>query len=92
MRIDFVGVPFFFPIAYNTVHFSVVDDAQNNAIIVWRFESTLKPWGYLIWPLLRIGFGVFVGQIIDELKFYLENDAPHPRKVKANEKAQAKLR
>ena len=49
--------------------------------------DSFEPWAYLIWPLLRLGFGVFVGQIIEELKYYVEHDSPHPRKLKAMEKA-----
>jgi hypothetical protein len=45
-----------------------------------------KPFGYLLWPLLRIGFGNFVGDIMGKLKFYVENGTPHPRKIKAMKK------
>lgn len=89
IRIDFVGAPLFFPVDHNTLAFAVTETTEGQSKMVWRFESTLKPWGYLMWPLLRIGFGVFVGQIVDELKYYLENDAPHPRKMKALQKASA---
>ena len=35
---------------------------------------------------LGIGFGKFVGEIMEELQFYAENGTPHPRKIKAMEK------
>jgi hypothetical protein len=53
--------------------------------MTWKFRSNIKPLGLLLWPLLRIGFGKFVGEIMEELQFYVENGKPHPRKVKAIE-------
>ena len=93
VRIDFLGTPAFFPVDHNTLSFAVTDTNtdEGQSEMVWHFESTLKPWGFLMWPLLRLGFGIFVGQIVDELKYYLENDAPHPRKQKAIDKASASL-
>jgi carbon monoxide dehydrogenase subunit G len=87
VRIDFVNPPFLFPIIHNTLEFSVVETGKGRSHMKWDFESRIKPLAYVIWPLIRIGFGVFVGQIAQELKHYLENDAPHPRKVKALAKA-----
>ncbi len=91
VRIDFINAPAVFPVDHNILTFSVSDSADGQSEMVWNFESKLKPWGYLVWPFLRFGFGVAVGQIVEELKYYLENGSPHPRKIKANEKAKAKL-
>jgi hypothetical protein len=88
VRIDFVNTPAVFPVHYNTVEFSIVDAGKDRSEMTWRFRSQIKPLAYLIWPLIRLGFGVFVGQILEELKYYVENDAPHPRKIKAMKKAQ----
>lgn len=54
--------------------------------MTWKFRSDIKPLGFILWPLLRIAFGKFIGDIMEELKFYVENDAPHPRKIKAMKK------
>ncbi len=86
VRIDFVNPPVVFPVRHNTLRFSVVETAENKSQMTWAFQSKIKPWAFLMWPLLRIGFGVFVGQIIEELVFYVENGTPHPRKLKALEK------
>jgi len=86
VRVDFLGTPKLFPVDHNEVDFSVERLGDGQSEVTWRFRSTLKPWGLLIWPLIRVGFGIFIGQILDELKFYVENDRPHPRKVKALKK------
>ena len=85
VQIDFVNAPFFFPVKFNTLDFSLreIDDDQSE--MTWKFRSNIKPLGLLLWPLLRIGFGKFVGEIMEELQFYVENGKPHPRKVKAIE-------
>jgi hypothetical protein len=87
VRIDFVDTPALFPVYHNTVEFSVVDAAEGQSKMTWAFRSAIKPWAFLIWPFIRIGFGVFVGQIMEELKHYVENGTPHPRKIKAMNKA-----
>jgi hypothetical protein len=41
----------------------------------------------VIWPVIRKGASVAVGQFGEELKYFVETGEPHPRKVKALEKA-----
>ena len=86
VQIDFVNTPFFFPVKFNILNFSLreIDDDQSE--MTWKFRSNIKPLGLLLWPLLRIGFGKFVGDIMEELQFYVENGTAHPRKMKAMEK------
>ena len=83
VRIDFVNTPIVFPVDHNAVRFSVVDIGENQSELTWAFGSQIKPWAFVIWPFIRIGFGVFIGQIAEELKYFVEHDAPHPRKVRA---------
>ena len=87
VQIDFENTPVLFPVKHNIVDFSVVAVGDNQSEVSFAFRSNIKAWAYLIWPLIRLGFGVFVGQIVEELKYYVEKDAPHPRKLKALEKA-----
>jgi hypothetical protein len=86
VQIDFVNTPSFFPVKFNILDFSLRDIDNGQSEMTWKFRSYIKPLGLLLWPLLRIGFGVFIGQIMEELKFYAENGTPHPRKIKALEK------
>ncbi len=87
VRIDFVNAPGVFPVDHNEIDFSVVDTGDNECEMTWTFRSYIKLWAFFLWPIIRIGFGVFVGQIIEELQYFIENAQPHPRKVKALEKA-----
>ncbi len=87
VRVDFVNTPLVFPVDHNAVDVSIVDADGGGSELTWVFRSKIKPWAFLLWPIIRLGFGFFVKQIIEELKFYVENDAPHPRKVKALGKA-----
>lgn len=45
--------------------------AKGNAI-----KSKLKPFAYLLYPLVKLGLGVFVKQIVEELKYFAENGTP----------------
>ncbi|MFT6804157.1 MAG: hypothetical protein ACJA2H_001170 [Nitriliruptoraceae bacterium] len=92
VRVDFVDPPKGFPVHYNTVSFSVTTDASEQSIITWAFSSKVKPRAYLIWPVIRMAASVGVGQIGEELKRYVETGTPHPRKVKALEKARVATR
>lgn len=86
VQIDFVNTPFFFPVKFNTLDFSIRNIGDSQSEMMWKFSSNIKPLGLLLWPLLRMGFGKFIGDIMEELQFYVENGSPHPRKVKAMEK------
>ena len=88
VRIDFLDTPMVFPVKHNTLECSIVETEDGNSEMTWAFRSRIKPLAYLIWPLLRLGFGSFVGQIMEELVFYVENGTPHPRKLKANKKSE----
>ncbi len=83
IRIDFRNTMALFPVDHNRLTFSLVDVGEGQSEMTWAFSSQIKWFAYPIWPLIRIGFGVFVGQIMEELKHFVEHDAPHPRKVRA---------
>ena len=89
VKIDFVDAPSFFPVKFNTLDFSLKEITDGKSEMTWKFRSDIKAFGFLMWPLLRLGFGVFIGQIMEELTFYVENGTPHPRKVKAMKKQAA---
>ena len=85
VQIDFVNTPFFFPVKFNTVEFSLLKMGEDQSKMTWKFRSNIKPLGFILWPLLRLGFGKFIQDIMEELQFYVENGVPHPRKIKAME-------
>jgi hypothetical protein len=86
IKIDFLNTPAIFPVKFNTLDFSLKNIGGGKSEMTWKFRSEIRFLAYLIWPLIRIGLGVFVAQIMEELKFYAENDSPHPRKIKALKK------
>jgi hypothetical protein len=83
VRITFKNAPFLIPIIANNADFNVTDTTEGKSEVVFTVTSELKPIAYLFFPLIKLGLGVFIKQIIEELKFYVENGTPHPRKLKA---------
>jgi ligand-binding SRPBCC domain-containing protein len=88
VRIDFLDTPRVFPVRYNTVEFSVVDDAEGGSIMPWDFTSEIKPWAFPMWPVIRLGAARFITQIGEELAYYVETGTPHPRKIAALDQAE----
>lgn len=91
VRIEIQGGPAVVPIIVNIMDVIVVSTGENSARVSMTIRSQLKPFGYLIYPLVKIGLKSFIKQIQEELKYYAENDAPHPRKARAQQKRAAKL-
>jgi hypothetical protein len=81
--IQFLNTPFGFPLVQNVAEFSLSEQGDNQSIVTFSVTSTLKPLAFIMYPIIKLGFGYVVNQIIEELKFYVENGTPHPRKVKA---------
>ncbi len=86
VKIDFVDTPAVFPVRFNTLDFSIRDVGENQSEMTWKFQSHIKLLAIFTWPALRKGFSTFVGEIMEELKYYVENGTPHPRKVKKMKK------
>lgn len=81
--IQFLNTPFGFPLVQNVAEFSLSEHGNNQSVVTFSVTSTLKPLAFIIYPIIKFGFGFVVQQIVDELKYYVENDTPHPRKIKA---------
>ncbi|MCJ8312349.1 MAG: hypothetical protein HRU38_09080 [Saccharospirillaceae bacterium] len=81
--IEFLNTPFGFPIVQNVAKFSLTQTSTKQSEVTFSVTSTLKPLAFIIYPIIKFGFGFFIKQIVEELKFYVENDTPHPRKIKA---------
>ena len=69
------------PLKYNLLKSSLkkVSDQQTditldiNPVIGWK--------GYFLYPLLKGGLSKSFNELLEELKFFVENGKPHPRKV-----------
>lgn len=85
--VEFVDAPLLFPVDHNSLDFSVVDDPDGGSTATLAFRAKIKPWAYLMWPLLWRAMTVGWSQLCEELTHYVETGTPHPRKVTAIEKA-----
>ena len=81
VRVKFDGTPFGFPLKENRVRMSL-DKQGDITLINYEFESDLKPLAKLVYPLIRLGFGMFIKRVFEDLAYYSENGVPHPRKQK----------
>lgn len=87
VRVDLIDAPRVFPIDHNSLDFRVVDDPDGGSTATWVFGAAIKRWGYVMWPMLRMGMFKAWNQLCEEFQHYVETGAPHPRKVAAIEKA-----
>lgn len=83
VEILLLNTPFLIPIKGNILNFSAKEEGPDRTSILWEITPMIKPAAKIITPLIKFGLGKFIAQIIEELKYYVENGTPHPRKVKA---------
>ena len=79
------GNPAFLKNAENNWQVNTVGFNQSEVTIRGLVELKSFP-GVLVAPFMRIQLRRLGDQTIEELKYYIENDQPHPRKVKALQK------
>lgn len=89
VKVDLLNAPGLFPLKYNSLEFSVIQDSDGGSTVQWIFGAKIKPWAYLMWPVLRMGMFKAWKELTEEFKYYVETGKPHPRKVTAMEKAKA---
>jgi hypothetical protein len=82
VEIRFINAPKMIPIRRNVLDFAVRDIGNGQSEVDWVLTPDLKPFGYLMYPLIKGGLVIFMNQIIEELQFYVETDTPHQRKLK----------
>ncbi len=69
------------PIVQNLITFRLKDLGHNQTEMTWDSNIQLKTVGKLLSPLLKKGLSKNLSDQMDELKYYVENGEPHPRKV-----------
>ena len=78
------GNPFFINSAEN--NWTIRATGSNQCMVEAHGVIDLKPMpGLFIAPLLKFQMKRLGKQTIEELKYYAENDQPHPRKLKAQQ-------
>ena len=80
------NTPAMFPVRKNEVTISLVALSDDRTEVQWRVAPILRPLGYVMYPMLRFGMVKSFRSVLEELKFYVEEGQPHPRKVAAQEK------
>jgi hypothetical protein len=78
--------PKLMPFKKNVVEVEVSADGNGATDMKWVLTSTLSAHTYLFYPSFKLALGVFVRQIHQELKHFVETGTPHSRKVKATKK------
>ena len=74
-----------FPVKRNVATVTL-EDMGTETLVRWETKPELKPVGYLIIPLLKAGIQKSFREVLEELKYYVEEGKPHPRKVEAMKK------
>ena len=87
VKVEMIGVPSVFPVDHMTLDFSVTKDGDKSSATTWNFEAALKPWGYILYPLLKFGMSKSWSEMAEELKYFVETGESHPRKIAAMKKA-----
>ena len=59
-------------------------DGEDKTALVLDFEADMKGIGHLIAPIAKMKLGKIGDELLEELKYYVENGEPHPRKVEAS--------
>ena len=66
---------------------AVHPSGNNHSVVSMRAEMTLKPGiGLVVGPVMKLQLGKALGQVVDELKYYVETGQLHPRKIEARAK------
>ncbi len=71
------------PVVQNMITFSLRDMGNNQTEMTWDSDVELKTIGKIVSPLLKVGLSKNLGDLMDDLKYYVENGQPHPRKLAA---------
>ena len=75
-------MPFFVKSLQND--WTVTSDGPGRSTVTMALEARLLPvFAQLMGPVLKRQFDTVVAETTEELKYYVEHDAPHPRKVDA---------
>ena len=81
-------MPFFVKNLVN--NWQVTEQGNRQAAVNMKLNIDLMPViGTLMAPMMKVQMGKLLGEAVEELKFFVENGKPHPRKVQAMQKALA---
>ena len=62
-------------------HWSLKKNESNNTMLVMDFTADMKGLGFILVPIVKKKLSKIGDELLEELKYYLENEKPHPRKI-----------
>jgi hypothetical protein len=78
------GTPFFAKSI--NAKWSLTKNQDASTKLILDFEIKFKGIGGILSPIVKKKLGKVGDELLEELKYYVENGTPHPRKMKAMEK------
>lgn len=76
------NAPGAFPVYWSNVEVTLTPLTSARTEVRWVARPHLKPHGYLLYPVLKFGLNKGFSNVLEELKFFVETQKPHPRKLK----------
>lgn len=68
------------PVLKNNVTAIVKETAEGKTEVFWNSDLQLKTVGKVLQPMLKGAIGKSFAELLEELKYYVEEGKPHPRK------------
>lgn len=62
-------------------NWSLAKNDSNTTKLVMDFTADMKGLGFILAPIVKIKLGKIGDELLEELKYYLENGKQHPRKI-----------
>lgn len=69
------------PLRYNILKSSLKEISKNRTEISLDINPVISWKGYVLYPLLKVGLSKSFNELLEELKYFLEEGSPHPRKL-----------
>lgn len=69
------------PVIENVVDIHVNELSNGKTEVIWASDLQLKTVGKMLSPVLKLGINKSFNELLEELKYYVENGKPHPRKL-----------
>ena len=76
------NAPAALPIVKNTLMIQVRGVEEGKSEVIWETKPDLKTIGKVMRPLVKMGLSKSFGEVLEELKHFMESDEQHPRKAK----------
>ncbi len=80
-------MPAVFPFSKNRIRIEMSTLKNGNTKMHWDLNTQLKFAGYMLYPLVKVGLSKGIDNIIEELKYFVENVTPNTRTQAKNANA-----